>query len=273
MSTSDHRPKIAVEDLLRLKRAERPEASFWANFETELRQKQLSALLERRSWWQNIPQLFSRRAYLPIGATAILTFSLVSVKYYYPIQLTQSDGGSLVETTALNYSSGMETVSAAPVAASLPMVNRHEQALVPQQAQVSALSDAQVSARDSSIPHAAVRIDYPTKESPSARSIAANLAHLEQSEPELINAFLGSRLSLPVRVQAASAPSVELASIPVNNSKRNRLLAHYTDRQLNTEPTAPDAVRERLSRRLGDSDFNDRFSRFGLKGDQVSLKF
>jgi hypothetical protein len=59
----------------------------------------------------------------------------------------------------------------------------------------------------------------------------------------------------------------------MNGSKRNRLLAHYNDRQLNAEPAAPDAVRERLARRLDDSDFNDRFSRIGLKGDQVSLKF
>jgi hypothetical protein len=32
-------------------------------------------------------------------------------------------------------------------------------------------------------------------------------------------------------------------------------------------------VRERLSRRLGDSELNDRITRVGLRGDQVSLKF
>jgi hypothetical protein len=108
-------------------------------------------------------------------------------------------------------------------------------------------------------------------ESPSALSIAANLAHLEQSQPELINSVLGSRLSSPARVQVASVPMVELASLSANSSRRSRLLANYTDRQLSPAPTAPDIVRERLSRSLGDGEITDRISRIGLKGDQLSL--
>ena len=92
MPNSDHRPKVTIEDLLHLKRAERPAAEFWSNFERELRQKQLSALLEKRPWWQGLPQLVARRAYLPLGATAILAFTLVSVKFYTPIQV-RKDGG------------------------------------------------------------------------------------------------------------------------------------------------------------------------------------
>ena len=112
------------------------------------------------------------------------------------------------------------------------------------------------------------------EDSPSARSIAANFARLEQSEPELISAVLGSRLSSSARIQNSSAPVAELASLQINGSKRTRLLAHYNDRQSSTGPIASDAARERMSRRLGDSDFNDSFTRsIGLKGDQVSLKF
>ncbi len=108
-------------------------------------------------------------------------------------------------------------------------------------------------------------------ETPSARTIAANLAHLEQVDPELMNAVSGSRLSAPARVQMVSAQAPELAGISNSTSKRSRLLATYNERQLNPEPTAPDNVRERLSRRLGDADYAERFSRIGLKGDQVSL--
>jgi len=71
------RPKVTIEDLIRLKRDERPAAEFWVNFDHELRQKQLTALLEKRAWWQELPQLFMRRAYLPVGATAILAFTFV----------------------------------------------------------------------------------------------------------------------------------------------------------------------------------------------------
>ncbi len=268
MSNSDQRSKLTIEDLLHLKRAERPEDDFWATFETELRQKQLSALVEKRSWWRDLPQLLGRRSYLPIGATAVLTFSLLSVKYYYPSQVTQSDGGAVVMPTTPNYSSEDSSTASTAVPLSSPLVNREEQKSLGQQGPVN-LAEVQVSA----VSRIASNVDLPSGESPSARSIAANLAHLEQSEPELINAFLGSRLSSPARVQTASAPVAELASIPVNGSKRNRLLAHYTDRQLSSERTASDSLRERLSRQLDDSDFNDRFSRFGLKGDQVSLKF
>jgi len=85
-----HQPrKVSVEDLLRLKRAERPGPEFWASFEHELRQKQLTALMQKRSWWQGVPQIFARRAYVPLGAAAILTFTLISIKYSTPLQVAQ----------------------------------------------------------------------------------------------------------------------------------------------------------------------------------------
>jgi len=111
----------------------------------------------------------------------------------------------------------------------------------------------------------------PSSERPSARSIAANLARLEQSEPELINAVMGSRLSTPARAQAAVMSSAELVSLTNNSSKRSRILAQYNDRSPLPEPATPENVRERLSRRLGDTEFIERFNRIGLKGDQVSL--
>jgi hypothetical protein len=74
MPDFDHQSKITIEDLLRLKKVERPSADFWVTFERELRQKQLSALVEKRTSWRDIPRFFARRAYLPIGATAVLAF-------------------------------------------------------------------------------------------------------------------------------------------------------------------------------------------------------
>ncbi len=43
---------VTVEDLLRLKRAERPAAEFWSQFDDALRAKQLAAIVERRPWWR-----------------------------------------------------------------------------------------------------------------------------------------------------------------------------------------------------------------------------
>jgi hypothetical protein len=272
MPNSDQRSKVTIEDLLRLKRAERPPVEFWSAFERELRQKQLTALLEKRPWWQELPQFMTRRAYLPVGATAILAFTLVSLRYYTPVQVVQLNGASAGSTTALNSQNEPRPARQNAVLVSSPLVNREG----PVAPRIDDRTNVSATGPSTSVEVTDMKPESTSPvliESPSARSIAANLAHLEQSEPELINAVRGSRLSSPVRVQPASAPIVELASLSANGSKRSRLLANYNDRLLSPEPTAPDIVRERLSRRLGDADYTERFSRIGLKGSQVSLKF
>jgi len=275
MSDSPQRPKVTLEDLLRLKRAERPTAEFWSNFERELRQKQLSALLEKRPWWQELPQLLTRRSYLPIGATAILAFTLVSIKYYMPAQLAQVPVPSADAAAVPGNLPATATVTAVAAPVSSLLVNRNDPAAprLDDRVAVAALKTelrAETPSPEVQMPR---MVAPPTEETPSARSIAANLARLEQSEPELVNAVVGNRLSSRARVQTASLQVADLASLPTNASKRTRLLVSYSDRQLSPEPTAPDIVRERLSRRLGDPEITDRISRLGLRGDAVSLKF
>jgi hypothetical protein len=276
MSSSDQQPKVTLENLLCLKRAERPAPEFWLTFERELRQKQLAALLEKRPWWQGLPQMLVRKAYLPIGATAILTFTLVSVKYYAPSQIAQSDEpvSSAPVIVAHPFASPSTATAALPV--SSPLLNRVDQPAVNSAAEIR--KDLNSNRGDSAAEKSLAKTDQipaysDPSGSPSARSIAANLAHLEQSEPELLNAVLGTSFGSQSRLQNQAAPVVELASLSSTSAKRIRLVAHYNDRQLSSEPTASEAARERLSRRLADADFNDRFSRIGLKGDQVSLKF
>ena len=60
MPKPDQNSKVTIEDLLRLKRAERPGPEFWVNFEQELRQKQLTALVQKRRWWHELPVLLLR---------------------------------------------------------------------------------------------------------------------------------------------------------------------------------------------------------------------
>src|ERR1700712_1506956 len=126
MPNSDHRSKITIEDLLHLKKSERPSAGFWANFENELRQKQLSALVEKRAWWHDLPRYFARRVYLPIGATAILTFTLVSVKYYTPVPVMPADSATLAPIVVANSSDERSSVTAYSAPVSSPLVNRAE---------------------------------------------------------------------------------------------------------------------------------------------------
>lgn len=259
MPELNQRPKVTVEDLLHLKRAERPDVEFWTKFERELRQKQLTALMEKRPWWQELPRFLTRRAYLPVGASAVLAFTLVSVKYYAPAPLAQVE----LSPTAVPVAPGRDLP--APVApVSSPLVNRSESA-VAQSEDDSAASSAQTASQapDEAVELMPLLVAPRAAEKPSARLLAANLSRMEP-----VDADFSSRLSTPAREQITAAAE-ELASIPTNTTRRNRLLARYEGRQLNPEPAPPEVVRQRLARRLGDIE-SDRGSRLAREIDTFS---
>jgi hypothetical protein len=81
----EFRRRVTLEDLLRLKRAERPPQEFWTEFHEELRQRQLAALVERKSWWREavfFPHVRGLR--LPLGAAAVLALTLLSIHRHAP---------------------------------------------------------------------------------------------------------------------------------------------------------------------------------------------
>jgi hypothetical protein len=258
---SDHRQnsKVSLEDLLHLKRAERPTPEFWSNFEKELRQKQLTALVQKHRWWHDVPALLSRRIYLPAGAAAAVAFTLVAVRYNAPVNVVQ------VENAAPRLAAADPAIEMLPATVVAVAENKYEEPIAPSRASIE-VPAARTEAAVASVPVASRN-----ENSPSARSIAANLASLEQSEPELLNSVMGSRLSA-ARVQPAVAKSEpELASAN-ESTPRYVLVARYAERALSPQPSAPTLVRERIARRLGD-DLGDGASRIGVGGNRVSLKF
>lgn len=267
MSKPEQSSKVTLEDLLRLKRAEKPGPEFWVNFEQELRQKQLTALVQKRRWWHEVPVLLNRRLYLPAGAAAIIAFTLVSVRYSTPTQVAQ------VANTAAQIAAAdpaVETLATTVVAGLDQEHSRHEMESAPvalAAAPAPVTQDASVDDREASLLLASREL-----QSLPARSLIANLARLEQTEPDLENSVMGSRLSSPARVQTAVMSQSEL--VPVANAapSKYRLIARYVDRALSPEPSAPASIRERLARRLGD-DLGDDISRIGVVGSRVSLKF
>lgn len=269
MPPSAPRSRVTVEDLLRLKRAERPDPEFWNKFEAELRQKQLAALVERRRWWQSLPQIFVRRAYVPIGAAAVLTVSLISVRTFTPATLAPQDDMRPLQS---------RVAATAPAAAIAPSVEQTVQAAagqlaeadVPEQAVAVQLSEKMPAQTGDLVPWSARATD-----TPSARSIARNLASLEQTEPELANSLLPARVAGSVAMQQAALNVAEIAAVSTaaSASRRTRLLAAMGDRQFTPDPAAPEVVRERLARRLGDTELTGGWTRVGVKADRVSLKF
>jgi hypothetical protein len=96
MMKPENRRPVTLEDLLRLKRAERPSQEFWTRFDRELRAKQLAALVEKRPWWSVVPRAFAgmSRYHLPLGATAVLALSIISIREFRsvsPVPVQPSD--------------------------------------------------------------------------------------------------------------------------------------------------------------------------------------
>ncbi len=274
MPQPDHKTRVTLEDLLRLKRAERPEPEFWTRFERDLREKQLAALLEKRPWWHGLARSFTRHAYVPAGAAAALAFGLIAFRQYAPSPVAQAP-----ESTPRAVADKAAT-AARPVASpdDLAATSQDVPAVELRAEPPDAVSVAHATMVASTVPRdVAEMIPWSaprTEESPSSRSIAANLARLEQPEPELFDAALGNRLTQSGRTQQVAArPVIELASVTVNPPRgSSRLLAGYTEREFTPEPTAPDLVRERIARRLGDAELFDQIRRLDVRGNFVSLK-
>jgi len=71
-----------LEDLLRLKRTEKPDAAFWHDFERGMRKKQLAAIVEPRPWWLGLALLKHRLGAfgLPLSATAAAMLAVVVLR-------------------------------------------------------------------------------------------------------------------------------------------------------------------------------------------------
>lgn len=269
MQNKDQRPRVTVEDLLRLKRAERPTPEFWAGFERELRQKQLAALVERRPWWQEVPRWAARHVYLPMGAAAAMAFAFVTLRN------EESSPQALGETIQAGVEHvAASTVSPAPVEelpASAP------QPALPEPVSVESASAVIAATVPGNVGEMIPWSAPPTVDTPSSRSIAENLARLEQTEPELLEPIRNNRLVAAV-ARAQPTPErahMELASVSLETSAprpSNRLLAGFEQRELAPEPAAPQQVRDRIARRLADQDLLDQVRRLDLKGDRLSLK-
>lgn len=265
MSQPDQKAKVSLEDLLRLKRAERPSPEFWANFERELRQKQLTALVQKRRWWHELPVLLNRRIYLPAGAAAIVAFALVAIKYSAPTQIAQL-ANAVPKFIAAD--PAIEMLAATEVSVSESVFTQSSRYEDPVVISANFASSVPVTSEAGFSTTAMPR----DAEAPAKRAMVANLTRLEPLESELVDSALVSHLGTPARVQSASAVQSEVASMTTASGSKYRLIARYVDRSLSPAPAAPAVVRERLARRLGD-DLEGDISRIGVVGSRVSLKF
>lgn len=71
--------EVKVEDLLRLKRAERPDDAFWSNFDSELHQRMLQTLVKKDPWHARLLRGISGRIAQTTAVGAAAAFLAIMV--------------------------------------------------------------------------------------------------------------------------------------------------------------------------------------------------
>lgn len=276
----ESRPKtpVTLEDLLRLKRAEKPDAAFWAQFEQEFRAKQLAAAVERRRWWFSLPRFMPQwvRLSVPVGATAVLALTFVSLREQAP-SVSSTDTSVAFEPVATEQVPEVAVAAVEPASAvgAVPVmaVEAPSQASALQVALVDhrpAPSRSSVAIEASMGPVGAVEEDAISANltpvlSPSARLIAANMAEAEIEFAKMLHR----------RETAPRVVEEPLAQIAVPSSNRTaRVLppqmAQLASYSLDNERSP--SVTERQARRLSEDQFYDAARRLSAQADRLMLK-
>ncbi len=287
MNQGSKRP-VSLEDLLRLKRAERPPAEFWNQFDRELRAKQLAALVEKRPWWRelSLARAFGclRRYHLPLGATAILAVTVVSVRHYQPSSSAPASA-ALGTATALATvatpspaSVSPETLSDAapfPVVAAAPTVLVAQAVGAPESASAASVGDSSALASLAQIMPVLGSAAGSEETAPASASAARLMAERFAGTQTADGTTFSRQLLTPARgfesraMPARTKPVEPLAQIKIPTSRRSTLLAAAMPVPVN----GPVLNSERSARSLSDERLYDTVTRVSARGAAVAVKF
>ena len=281
MNREGKRP-VSVEDLLRLKRAERPADSFWADFDRQLRAKQLAALVEKRPWWHSLTigswAAAFRRHPLPLGASLALVAGWFVMRD--ASRSAAPDGPAMAASvvtaapatmvsTAADPAPDVRAVSPSPVAAFSPA-----DAGVPSDESVAPVA-APVIALDSSRSSLAVAEVEPAK-SLFVASVPLSLEAqssllMPSAEPLASSPLLGGTMRLEARAPASRSAVEPLRQItPPADRRGSRILTAMV-----SMASVENAMRttERAASRLSEEQLYDQIRRVGAVGAAVNVKF
>lgn len=277
--------KVTLEDLLRIKRAERPAPEFWPKFEQTLREKQLSALVRRQPWWKSRIQL--SRLSLPLSAAAALAITLVVAGHQprkAPVVAVQENVPATTEPEApeLTLNSVDLTNTPQPVLVSTGISNSDTLVPVTQESPIPSSSGTSLpSGRLASVTEQVAGIGVDVAESDAEQ--APQFAAITTREPRMTEGldvyFQHAIARLDIGTGDEKVSSVEpLSQIPTpRDARRARLLAftssvdthspHYSD---NSHVIRS---RERIASHLNEEALYDSIRRLGVQGDRVSIQF
>jgi hypothetical protein len=276
--TDSRKHSVTIDDLLKLKRAEAPPPEFWAQFERELREKQLAAIVEKRPWWCAIPSLyvFVVRHRLSLAASAsALTIGLVGFNVYQGFR------------PALEYSaSDLQLAAAAPTASALPAVavsmvavNAPSAAVVATEPVASKARPAArlAAASSESVPAIPLLDDMPPSGATErfaalSRSMSGDLATSTLAAPAGARSLLVGTRDFGARLIPARAAVAEpLSDMQAPSEHRSRLLAEaYPTMVSSGELIAPPS--ERVLSSLSDDRLYSSADRLDLATERDAIK-
>jgi hypothetical protein len=223
----DTNQKVTVEDLIRLKKAERPPAEFWATFESQIRTKQLSAIVGRRPWWDRFSGILGivNRHQLSFGAAAAFVMAFAGFRYVNSHAGTESARSVSVPAPVAE-----AVIEAVPKAAA-PMVVRvdspgNEVAVEVRESVPAPQTVVNATASHLTQPPVAIASDSLTK-SPFVDGIAIQLADFREPVSEYARpSVFGSDREFEQPAAASRPPVSEpLARMDPAAERRARLLA------------------------------------------------
>jgi hypothetical protein len=247
--------KPTLEELLRVKRAERPPAEFWKRFEEELRAKQLAAIVAPRRWWQPLTALVPGRraaAFAGVGAAVAVAFAA-----YVRFPSTQGGVASQI------------AVSSRPAPSATPA----QKPVVPVASPLVEVASVPAPANPIQ-PVAAVVTAEPARETSLAASLA-NPVVVKFSEIQVPPPQAAMELALPAASLAFAANLRKEAGSPeplaAIASPRGQRLANVAELAMMAMP-APAQARNRDTPR--DTDLRERdIRRLSAKGDRFGINF
>lgn len=301
MITENSEPKkVTIEDILRLKRAERPSPEFWGRFERDLRAKQLAAIVEKRPWWvaMRVPQIARRlsRFQVPVGAAAVLALSFVVVREYRPLAISTfgdiaqsgqpvkssvDSAGTTVASVTLPSDSAVTERSVSAAATSLDTNARVAHAAHT----VGTSLDEPVSVGSGGlmamIPWAPQAAPIPVEQDSVVLGELSSAHFLPVADSGREHDFQGrveiEPVVMPVRVVVGENVAIAHPAVAVVSSRevrRNRILSNLTVADASEiERSRVVQVRDVLASALDDDRLYDGVRRLGMGGDRLTLKF
>lgn len=296
--------RVTLEDLLRVKRSERPPAEFWLDFEQSLRAKQLAAIVEKRPWWRRRSLSSFSRWSLPAGAAAALLLTVATVASRHPrsqpsTELAQVEPRAPAATRQLPISSSPNVTVAAteapqstvvsaapsssiaqvePVAVS-PAIDRSEAAALPS----IAMTDAPARNHLASVTEQIAGIGLDGSAEGETRALP-RFASTSQKESAVaaddLNAFFEHAVAhLDSSMRSERVSAVEpLSQLPTpRDARRARLLAFTSSLDTHSPQYSNNSnvirSRERITSHLSEEALYDSIRRLGIKNGGVSIQF